>query len=71
LRARLRRAPSAAQALNFLLELLITVLQLLDRAGEFAHLRLQAIDARNEVRLRVLRLRGTGPQRAHQGEQRS
>jgi hypothetical protein len=57
------------QALQFLLELLIAILQFLDRAGEFAHLRLQAVDARDEVGLGHLRVSSAGPQRARHHEQ--
>jgi hypothetical protein len=60
-----------AQALYFLLELLITILQFLDRAGELAHLRLQTVDAGDEVSAGHLRVRGAGPQRARQYEQES
>jgi hypothetical protein len=61
----------AAQALHFLLKLLVAILQFLDRAGELAHLRLQAVDARDEVGARHLRVRGAGPQRARHDEQGS
>ena len=60
-----------AQALHFLLELLITILQFLDRAGELAHLRLQTVDTRDEVGAGHLRVRGAGPQRARHHEQGS
>jgi hypothetical protein len=60
-----------AQALHFLLELLIAKLQFLDRAGELAHLRLQAVDARHEVGAGHLRVCGSGPQRARHDKQGS
>ena len=54
----------AAQALQLLFELLIAILQFLDRPGELAHLRLQAVDARDEIGFGHLRVSSTGPQRA-------
>ena len=62
LRARRRRTGTAGtKALHFLLELLIAILQFLDRAGELADARLQAVDARDEVGVRHLGVSGTGP----------
>ena len=56
---------------DLLLELLIAILQLLDRAGQLADLRLQAVKARDEVGFGQLRVSATGPQHARQGEQES
>jgi hypothetical protein len=74
LRGRRRRCGGGsrgAQALHLLLELLIAVLQLFHGAGEFAHLRLQPVNARDEVGAGHLRVRGAGPQRARHDEQGS
>ena len=46
------------QALHLLLELLVTILQLLDAAGELADRRLEAADAGDEVGVGHLRTRG-------------
>jgi hypothetical protein len=66
-----RAGRRGAQALQFLLELLIAILQFLDRAGELAHLRLQPVDPGDEVGLGHLCVCGAGTQRANDGEQRS
>ena len=53
------------QALHLLLELLVTVLQLLDAAGELADRRLEAADAGDEVGVGHLRTRGARAKHAH------
>jgi len=47
--------------LHFLLELLIAILQLLDRAGEIADLGFEVIDTRHQVGVGGLCVGGAGP----------
>jgi hypothetical protein len=71
-----RRAPwpgggPTLQVLHFLFELLIAILQLLDRAGEIAQLGFKMIDPRQQIGFRHLGMRSRGPHCERQGEQRS
>ena len=58
------------QALKLLLKLLITVLQLLDVAGELPDHRLETVDARHQIRIRLLRAGGAGAKRAREKSQK-
>ena len=51
--------------MHLLLEQLVAVLQFLDCAGEIAQRR-EAVDARQQVGFRHLRVGGAGPQRARE-----
>jgi hypothetical protein len=52
------------QALHLLLELLVTVLQLFEAAGELADRSLEAADAGDQIGVGHLRARGTSAKRA-------